>query len=43
MGEVYTARCLERGRQDRCWLLRSVRLGARFDALRNFPRFTALL
>jgi TolB-like protein/Tfp pilus assembly protein PilF len=36
--------CLERGRQDRCcWLLRSVRLDARFDALRNFPRFTALL
>ena len=35
---------LERGRQDRCcWLLRSVRLDPRFDALRNFPRFTALL
>ena len=31
-------RCL-----DKCWLLRSVRLDARFDALRNFPRFTALL
>ena len=36
--------CLERGRQDRCcWLLRSVRLDARFDTLRTFPRFTALL
>jgi serine/threonine protein kinase/tetratricopeptide (TPR) repeat protein len=36
--------CLERARQDRCcWLLRCVRLDARFDALRNFSRFTALL
>jgi len=36
--------CLERGRQDRCcWLLRCARLDARFDGLRNFPRFTALL
>ena len=35
--------CLERGRQDRCcWLLRCVRLDARFDGLRNFPRFAAL-
>ena len=36
--------CLKRGRQDRCcWLLKCVRLDARFDALRNIPRFTALL
>ena len=36
--------CLERARQDRCcWLLRCVRLDARFDARRNFPRFTAFL
>jgi serine/threonine protein kinase/tetratricopeptide (TPR) repeat protein len=35
--------CLERGRQDRCcWLLRCVRLDARFDALRNLSRFTTL-
>lgn len=35
---------LERARQDRCcWLLRSVRLDARFDGLRNLSRFTALL
>lgn len=35
---------LERGRQDRCcWLLRAVRLDARFDRLRNHSRFTALL
>jgi TolB-like protein/Tfp pilus assembly protein PilF len=34
---------LERARQDQCcWLLRCVRLDARFDGLRNFPRFTAL-
>jgi tetratricopeptide (TPR) repeat protein len=36
--------CLERARQDKCcWLLRSVRLDVRFDTLRNFPRFNALL
>ena len=35
---------VSRGAQARCcWLLRSGRLDARFDALRNFPRFTALL
>jgi serine/threonine protein kinase/tetratricopeptide (TPR) repeat protein len=35
---------LERARQDRCcWLLRCVRRDARFDTLRNFPRFNALL
>src|SRR6185503_3934285 len=31
---------LERARQDKCcWLLRSVRLDARLDGLRNLPRF----
>ena len=36
--------CLERGHQDRCcWLLRSVRLDARFDTLRDVPRFRTLL
>jgi tetratricopeptide (TPR) repeat protein len=35
---------LERARRDRCcWLLRSVRLDARFDTLRDLPRFKALL
>jgi hypothetical protein len=35
---------LERARQDRCcWLLRSVRLDVRFDGLRHFSRFSALL
>jgi tetratricopeptide (TPR) repeat protein len=35
---------LERARQNRCcWLLRSVRLDVRFDGLRDFPRFRALL
>jgi serine/threonine-protein kinase len=35
---------LERARQDKCcWLLRSVRLDGRFDQLRHFPRFIALL
>jgi TolB-like protein/Flp pilus assembly protein TadD len=35
---------LERGRQDRCcWLLRCVRLDARFDGLRNISPFAALL
>lgn len=34
---------LERGRQDRCcWLLRCLRLDARFDGLRNIPRFQTL-
>jgi hypothetical protein len=34
---------LERARQDRCcWLLRCVRLDARFDGLRNLSRFAAL-
>jgi serine/threonine protein kinase/tetratricopeptide (TPR) repeat protein len=35
---------LEQARRDRCcWLLRCVRCDARFDALRDFPRFNALL
>jgi len=35
---------LERARRDRCcWLLRCVRLDARFDTLRDIPRFQTLL
>jgi serine/threonine protein kinase/Flp pilus assembly protein TadD len=36
--------CLERARKDRCcWLLRCLRFDARFDGLREEPRFKALL
>jgi serine/threonine protein kinase/tetratricopeptide (TPR) repeat protein len=36
--------CLERGGRDQCcWLLRCVRLDARFDGLRDLPRFAALV
>jgi len=36
--------CLERAREDRCcWLLRCLRFDARFDGLREEPRFKALL